>query len=147
MQRRECLGVLGATAAGLAAISATSAQAQHSVTLDKAHESCYEACSSCAKSCDMTFHHCVRMLAEGKKEHARALHMVADCAEFCKLSATMIARHSPLMVQSCASCAEACKACAAACSKFDSEEMKACAEACKKCEESCREMVKAMTNE
>jgi len=147
MHRRECLSVLGATAAGLAAVSATSAQAQHSAQLDKVHEECYDACAECAKSCDMMFHHCARLLAEGKKEHARPMHMAADCAEFCKLSATMIARHSPLMVHSCQACAEACKACASACSKFDSAEMKACAETCKKCEESCREMVKAMSSE
>ena len=83
-------------------------------------------------------------MAEGKKEHAKALHLVADCAKFCDLSADLIANQSPLMVHACAACAEACKACAAECDKFDSPEMKACAKACRECEQTCRAMVKAM---
>ena len=59
---------------------------------------------------------------EFKKEHAKALHLVADCAKFCDLSADLIANQSPLMAHSCAACAEACKACAAECDKFDSPE-------------------------
>lgn len=144
MDRRECLSLLGASAAGLAAVSATPARAQNSTHLDKAHEKCYDACSDCAKSCDMMFHHCAVLVGEGKKEHAKPMRVAADCAEFCKLSATMIARHSPLMTASCGACADACAACASACSKFDSEVMKSCAETCKKCEDSCREMVKSM---
>jgi len=146
MHRRECLAVLGATAAGLAAVTTGTARAQHAGGLDKVHQECLDACSDCAKICDITFHHCATLVAEGKKDHAHSMHMAADCAEFCRLSATMVARHSPLMVHSCQACAEACKACAAACAKFDSKEMKACAEECKKCEASCRDMVKAMSD-
>lgn len=141
MQRRELLGVLGATAAGLVAMTGAEAQA---APLDKAHEDCLKACSDCAKECNETFHHCYTMVAEGKKEHAKALHLASDCAEFCGLSASMISKHSPMMVHACAACAEACKACAAECDKFDSEQMKDCAKACRACEKSCREMVQAM---
>ena len=141
MHRRELLGVLGATAAGLVAIDGGEA---HAAPLDKAHADCLKACSDCATECNETFHHCVVQVAEGKKEHAKALSLVSDCAEFCGLSATMIAKHSAMMVHSCLACAEVCKACAAECDKFDSAQMKACVKACRECETSCREMVKAM---
>ena len=144
MQRRELLGVLGVTAAGLVAATggqAHAAQGHH----DKAHEDCLKACSDCAKTCDQTFHHCYMQVAEGKRDHAKALHLTSDCAAFCGLAACMIAKHSPLMASSCHACAEACKACAAECDKHDSPEMKACAQSCRDCEKACHEMVKAMS--
>ena len=141
MHRRELLGVLGATATGLVAVTGSEA---HAAPLDKAHEDCLKACSDCADVCNETFHHCYMQVAQGKKEHAKALQLVSDCAEFCGLSASMIAKHSPLMAYSCHACTEACKACAAECDKFDSAEMKACAKSCRDCEKSCLEMVKAM---
>jgi hypothetical protein len=150
MKRREMLGALGVGAAGLTALSAGSSPAQqprgeeHPHHHDKVHEDCLKACSDCARSCDETFHHCYMMVAQGKKEHAKSLHLVSDCAGFCSLSACMIAKHSPLMVHSCASCAEACKATAEEVGKFDSAEMKRAAESLRKCEQSCREMVRAM---
>src|SRR6266567_4454081 len=98
MKRREMLGVLGAGAAGLAALSTASAQAQHESEHaghhDKFHEDCLKACADCAKACDETFHHCYQQVAEGKRDHAKSLHLVSDCAGFCSLSACMIAKHS-----------------------------------------------------
>ena len=148
MQRREMLGVLGAGAVGLTGLSAAEAQTQHerdhAFAHDKAHQDCLNACVECAKACDETFHHCYMEVAQGKKEHAKALHLVADCAEFCDLSADLIASQSPLMVHACLACAEACKACATECDKLDSAEMKSCVKACHECETTCRAMVKAM---
>ena len=144
MQRRELLGVLGATAAGLIAMTGGETEAA-AAALDQAHEDCLKSCTDCAKECNETFHHCTKMVAEGKKEHAKALSLASDCAEFCGLSVSMISKHSPMMVHSCLACAEVCKACAAECDKFaDMPQMKACAKACRECEKSCREMVKAM---
>ena len=150
MKRRELLGALGASAAGLAAMT-TSAHAQDQDHLkdepnhhDKVHEACLEACSDCARTCDETFHHCYMLLAEGKKEHARSLHLLSDCAGFCALSACMIAKHSPLMAYSCGACADACATTAAEVEKFDSPPMMAAAKALRTCEKSCKEMVAAM---
>lgn len=158
MDRRELLGLVGAGAF----LSATTARAQQEDNrsdrgrprspgaaagahgLDKTHQECLEACGDCAKICDMTFHHCYEMVAQGKKEHAKSLHLVSDCAGFCSLSACMIAKHSPLMVHSCQACAEACAATAAEVGKFDDEQMTRAAKALKECERSCREMVRAM---
>ena len=69
--------------------------------------------------CEETFHHCFMEVSKGKKEHAKSLHLASDCAGFCTLSARLIARHSPLMVHSCAACAEACKATAAEVDDFN----------------------------
>ena len=146
MDRRESLGILGTTFVGLVAGSsgraeAATGQADHN---DKAHEECLKACNSCADRCAETFHHCVREVASGKKEHAGALRLVADCEGFCRLSAAMVARQSPFMAYACAACADACRDCARECDKFDAPTMKDCAKACRACETSCRTMVKAM---
>jgi len=139
------LGALGTTAAGLLAVTGRAAaadrQAHHH---GEAHEDCIRACQQCSRSCNETFQHCCEQLAEGKKEHARALHLVADCAKFCNLSSDLLANGSPLMMYSCAACAEACKACAAECDKYGAPEMKDCAKACYACEKTCRAMVRAM---
>jgi hypothetical protein len=142
MDRREMMGVLGA--AGLATLGVHEAGAQHEGHRDKVHEDCLKACQECAEECSETFHHCFKLVEQGKKEHARAAHLALDCAEFCGLSACLITRESELMGESCEACADACKKCGDECAKFDSEKMKECVEACRKCERSCRAMVKAM---
>jgi hypothetical protein len=144
MDRRELLGVLGASAGLIAVASARAQQAGQYHHRDEVHQACLKACQECQQECDETFHHCYTEVAAGKKEHARPLHLVIDCAAFCDLSATVMARESPLMAHACNACAEACKACAAECDRFDSQKMKECANSCRKCERACREMVKAM---
>ena len=145
MDRREMLGMLGAGAVGLTALSGQEALAQGaSARLDDVHKECLEACSECARACDMAFHHCTMQVAEGKREHAKPLHYAIDCSGFCALSACNIAKHSPLMAYSCEACAEACKSTHAVLSKFDSEEMKAATKALARCEKACLAMVEAM---
>ena len=145
MKRREMLGVLGTTAAGLVAVAGRAAGAEHKARQhSESHEDCIKACQECARSCNETFHHCYEQVAQGKKEHAKALHLVADCAKFCNLSSDLVANGSPLMVYSCAACADACKVCAAECDKFEASEMKECAKLCHACEKTCRAMVQDM---
>ncbi len=110
---------------------------------DKAHfEACAKVCSECQVECEKNFHHCFKLVEAGKKEHAKALHLSVDCAEFCTLSAKLTARQSELAGPACEACARACDACAAECEKYpDMPEMKACAAKCKECAKSCREMV------
>jgi hypothetical protein len=147
MDRRELLAMLGTSAGGLFAVTRSAAGADnqghhHS----EAHEDCIKACQGCARSCSETFQHCYEQVAEGRKEHAKALHLVADCAKFCNLSFDMMASSSLLMAYSCAACAEACKMCGAECDKFDAPEMKECAKFCRACEKTCVAMVRAMSN-
>jgi hypothetical protein len=142
MDRRAMLGMLGVGAVG---VTFAGHEAEAGVTmLDKVHADCLKACSDCAQSCDMTFHHCYTQVAEGKRDHAKPLHLVSDCAGFCNLSASLIAKKSPFMTYSCQACAEACKATAAVVEKFDSEEMRMAAEKLRACEKSCIAMVEAM---
>ena len=142
MDRRELFTTLGATSLGMMALSASTTAA--ATPRDKVHETCLDACGSCARTCDETYVHCFTALTEGKKEHAKAMRLLGDCAGFCALSACMIAKDSPLMAYSCQSCAEACKVTAAEVSKFDSPEMKLAVKKLNECEKSCRAMVEHM---
>jgi hypothetical protein len=145
MDRREMFGLMGAGAVGLAALSGREADAQEPASrLDNVHKECLEACSDCARACDMAFHHCTMQVAEGKRDHAKPLHLAIDCAGFCALAACNIAKHSSLMAYSCDACGSACKATLAVVSKFDSEEMKVAAKALARCEKACIAMVDAM---
>jgi hypothetical protein len=154
-RRRELLGALGTGAAGLAVLAnrpeaqAAAGQApRHDPRHAEALKNCEEACGHCEATCNTTFHHCITQAAAGKTPHATMAQMVADCAAFCNLSAVMIARHSPLMVESCRACAEACRRCAQECSSSDADDlMKTCVTACRRCEESCRNMVRVMGGE
>jgi hypothetical protein len=109
---------------------------------------CEEACGHCEATCNASFHHCITRSAEGQTQHARMAQIAADCAAFCNLSAVMIARHSPLLVEACRACAEACRLCASECGSSATDDMmKACVTACRRCEESCRTMVRVMGGE
>ncbi len=143
MIRRELFGALSVTAAGFLGAVGRVAQAGHQDHHDEVHETCLKNCQACERECDEAFHFCASELAESKKEYARVLHLVADCAAFCDLSATLIARQSPLMVQACAACAHACQACGAECDKFKDAELKECARACHDCVASCQAMIKS----
>ena len=151
MDRRELLGVLGTTA-GVLALGATRGVFADEPQIPihdhgKMHISCLEACGHCSAVCDESARHCLTMLAGGKgdaKYHAKAHSLAADCAMFCTLSATMIARKSELMADSCQACASACNACARECEKSNAKEMKECADACRACEKSCLAMVEHM---
>jgi hypothetical protein len=160
MKRRDAMGLLGAGATGLAfaagqrialADEPPSGKHDHAHEHDPKHqqmiEECLAACSACETACEKAFHHCLGKTAEGGgMAHAKSAHMALDCASFCNLSATLIARHSPLMNISCEACADACQQCAKACEETAESNpvMKECIAACRKCEESCRSMVKAM---
>lgn len=146
MKRRDVLGALTAGTAGLMAMTGETLAAQQSGGHDhgKMMDSCLEACAHCAKVCDETFAHFYNLVSEGKKEHAKAMRLAGDCAAFCGLSACMIARHSPLMANSCQACADSCETTIEALAKFDTEQAKKAVKALKDCQSSCREMVKMM---
>jgi hypothetical protein len=104
---------------------------------------CAKACADCQLQCDSCFSHCLKLLADGKKDHAKSAQLCADCPECCKSCSTLSARQSLLarpMVECCAMC---CDECAAACGKFpDDGHMAACATACRECAQECRELLK-----
>lgn len=146
MERRELLGALGATAAGIAAFagaSRTGTAEAHDVK-DDAHSKCAEACVDCSKHCNEGFHHCYKMVAEGKAAHAKTMHLLVDCGDICATSGKLVARMSPLMVHTCDACAECCEDTLAAVEKMNDPEMKEVMNALKTCIGTCKEMVKSM---
>ncbi len=144
MERRELLGVLGATAAGLA-ITASRAGAQEGRREGgDIHERCAEDCFDCEKECNQGFHHCYKQVQAGKQEYARAMHLCVDCGDICSTAGKLVARMSPLMAHTCRAAAECCEACAAECEKLKDPEMKEVVASLRRCAKSCREMVEAM---
>jgi len=130
-------------AAGLIA-GASEAHAHHPHHHDKVHGDCLHACNDCAIVCNETYHYCFDHIKDGHPEHSKAAQLAMDCQEFCKLSAELMARESPMMGMACSACADACKLCAEECAKHNDPQMKECEEACKACEKSCREMAEHM---
>ena len=118
-------------------------------TTTAAHEheahflACAKACADCQIQCDMCFAHCHGHLAEGKTEHAASCQLCVDCADCCKLAATLTARMSPLSAEACECCVKCCDKCATECEKYkDHKHMAACATSCRDCAKACREMFK-----
>lgn len=147
MDRREMLGALGASAAGLVAVTGGTARAQQERGRQEGgdiHERCAEACFDCAKECNQGFHHCYQQVQAGKPEHARAMHLCVDCGDICGTAGKHVARMSPLMVHTCRACADSCDDCIAECEKLNDPEMQEVIESLRACARSCREMVQAM---
>jgi hypothetical protein len=141
MNRREILGLLGVSAAGLTAMAAYGAD-----PADHSHggpmEECAKACADCMRECESCADHCAQLVASGKKEHLTTLRSCADCAEFCAAAAKIVSRYGPLAVTICEACAKACDVCGAACAKApDDKHMQRCAKACRDCAKACRDMV------
>ena len=103
---------------------------------------CAKVCADCQVQCDSCFKHCLTLVTDGKKDHAKTAQLCVDCAECCKTCSTLCARVSPLSPHMLDCCAKCCDECAAACEKFpDDKHMAACAKSCRDCAKSCREMI------
>jgi hypothetical protein len=63
-----------------------------------------------------------------------------DCQGFCVLTATLLARSSPMAKYAHQACADVCRDCAAACESHEDEVMKKCVAACRECEKVCRQL-------
>ena len=144
MNRRELLGLLGASAAGFTALAAYGSgpagetDHNHGGPFDQ----CAKACSDCLRECESCADYCARLVASGKKDHLTTWQTCADCAEFCAAAAKIASRHGPLAVTICEACAKACDVCGTACEKTpDDKHMQECAKACRECATACRAMV------
>jgi hypothetical protein len=143
MHRREMLGAVGFTTAGLVAATVAEARADDRPAGD-IHEKCAEACVNCEKQCNQAFHHCFKQVSAGKQAHAKAMHLCVDCSDLCGTAGKLVARMSPLMTFACRACAESCDACIVECETFSDTQMQDTVEALRKCAKSCREMIQAM---
>jgi len=105
--------------------------------------SCAKACDDCGRICDACAAHCVKMVADGKRDHLNTVATCADCAAACKAASCVVARMGPFSDLMCTACADACKRCGDACAQFTGDAMmKRCADECRKCEAACRDMLK-----
>ena len=142
MNRREMLGALGTTAAGLVVVTGvSSAGAQEKPEDMSAHDKAAKACADCLLECSKCMRHYVQQLAEGKKEYAKAAELCCDCRACCACAAECC--RGPMAHTMCEACAKCCDDCAAECEKIASDEvLKACAKSCRACAEACRAMMK-----
>ena len=106
---------------------------------------CAKHCDDCARSCELAANHCVRLLADGKKDALATMRMCQDCAAICAATSRIVMRDGPLAPLICPACADACKQCADACEKIAGDPIgKRCVEDCRACEKACREMSKVV---
>lgn len=103
---------------------------------------CAKACADCQVQCDSCFQHCAELVARGDKGHVVTMHTCLDCAEWCKLAASLTARHSPFAEEASSCCMKCADDCAKACEKFpDDEHMVECAKSCRQCVKACKELI------
>ena len=147
MSRRVVYGMVAAAAVGLFVLGGASAQTggkgagKHEGHGDHSRH-CAKVCAECMAICEVNFHHCAKLVTEGKKHHARPAQLSADCAVLCDAAAKLSARQSPFVGATCEACAKACEACAAECEKHGNDRvMHECAEKCRECARACRMMV------
>lgn len=127
-------------AIAVASIGGQTAYAQHEHA--EHFMKCAKMCNDCQLQCDSCFKHCLKLLADGKKEHAKTAQLCVDCGECCKVCSSFCARQSPLSKHMLECCAKCCDDCAAACEKTpDDKHMAACAKSCRDCAKECRTMV------
>lgn len=88
------------------------------------------AYNSCADACE----HCIAdALTEKNAARFRSIELCRDCADLCRLTATLMLRNSDY-AQACAQlCRVACLACAEECLSHDSPACQACARSCQAC--------------
>ena len=90
---------------------------------------CAIECSHCAMAC---------LDEQDVKMLAKCIKLDIDCAEICRLTASLLARGSEHGIHLLRECAEVCDACAEECEKHSHmEHCKHCAEVCRHCAEEC----------
>ena len=142
MKQLGMMVVVVAALAGFTALYEVQVNAQQPADHHEHFAKCAKACADCQVSCDSCFHHCVTLVASGKKEHVKTMHMCVDCAEYCALAAKLSARQSPFSAAACDGCAKTCDECAKECEKFkDDKHMVDCAKSCRDCAKVCRTMI------
>lgn len=100
---------------------------------------CINACNDCAVACLYCASECLKEVEPNMMASCIALDI--ECADFCRMAVSSIARNSIHMKAICATCKEACQNCATECGKHDMECCKNCAETCKRCAELCGGML------
>ena len=94
---------------------------------------CATMCEHCSSSC---------LEEEDVKMMAGCIRLDRDCADICRLTATLLSRGSEHGIHLLKECIEVCESCAKECKKYTRmQHCKQCAEACDKCVDVCSEMI------
>jgi hypothetical protein len=101
--------------------------------LINALNNCAAECSQCAMAC---------LDEEDVNMMRRCIRIDIDCADTCRLTASLLSRESEHGEHLLKECVEICNACAKECEKHTGmEHCRKCAEACRHCAEECGAMV------
>lgn len=101
-------------------------------------KACIDACYASAAACD----HCAASCLQEQdiKPMARCIALDMDCAQVCRLAASLMARGSEFASALCTLCADICAACGDECGKHSMDHCQQCAQACRRCADECRRM-------
>ena len=104
-------------------------------------QSCIDACYACATACDNCAASCLQ--EDDVKMMARCIALDMDCAQICRMAASLMARGSSFAGAVCKVCADACQACGDECARHQVSHCQECAQACHRCADECRRMATA----
>lgn len=101
-------------------------------------QSCIDACNECAAACE----HCAAACLQEPDVQmmARCIALDIDCAQVCRVAASMMQRGSTQAGELCRVCAEICDACGEECARHAHQHCQQCADACRRCAAECRNM-------
>jgi len=102
------------------------------------YKDCIKACLKCAMACEVCAAACLR--EEKVQMMTRCIELDRDCADICRLAATLMARQSDYVKEFCRLCAKVCRDCAEECGRHQVEHCQRCAEMCCACAEECEKM-------
>ncbi len=105
--------------------------------MHKEHEKIILELNACINECNHCFNECLN--EKDVKMLAKCIQLNLECADFCQLSSTLIARNSEQAHEMLLLCAKVCERCADECVKHQNDHCKHCAEVCRKCAETCNE--------
>ena len=92
--------------------------------------------NTCATLCDVCYNGCLN--EEDVSVMARCIELDRECADICRLTASLLARDSENSEKFLKLCADICDTCAEECKKHEHEHCKECARACEQCALLCR---------
>lgn len=101
-------------------------------------KNCIENCFDCARICQETIVHCLKM--GGRHAEAKHILLLMDCSKVCTTAGKLMLHNSDFYSEQCAVCADICDTCADDCEEFEDKFMKKCVKTCRDCADSCRKM-------
>lgn len=90
----------------------------------------------CAATCDHMITHL--LCHEDVNLRRQQLLLLRDCADICHLTASLIARNSPMARMMAHICAHICERCGNECAKYPDHHSQHCARICLQCAQECR---------